>query len=253
MFVLPLSVSILNLVTPDPLFTLTTSLSLWIIRESLIVVWPATTRVPSVAILPVEDATVILSVVPDLTAKFASTSKVPFISVLLATVSVPPRVVLLSTLSVEFNSVWPSAVNVPSILVLPVTLSTKNLSVVPFLTAKSASISVTPLILTVPSITVLPLSVSTVNLSTADPFWILKFSFDALIVTESWIVVLPSTFKVPWISVLPLAPITLNFSVSPLFNLPTENLSPDPVAPTYKDFIIPAPPCAFIVEKLWEA
>ena len=55
-------------------------------------------------------------------------------------------------------------------LVLPVEDATKNLSVVPFLTAKSASISVTPLILTVPSITVLPLSVSTVNLSTADPF-----------------------------------------------------------------------------------
>ena len=33
----------------------------------------------------------------------------------------------------------------PSILVLPVTLSTKNLSVVPFLTAKSASTSTVPL------------------------------------------------------------------------------------------------------------
>ena len=48
---------------------------------------------------------------------------------------------LLSTLRVEFNSAWPSAVNVPSMFVLPVTLSTKNLSVVPFLTAKSASTS----------------------------------------------------------------------------------------------------------------
>ena len=57
------------------------------------------------------------------------------------TLSVPPRVVLPSTLRVEFNSAWPSAVSVPSILVLPVTLSTKNLSVVPFLTAKSASTS----------------------------------------------------------------------------------------------------------------
>ena len=48
---------------------------------------------------------------------------------LFVTLSVPPRVVLLSTLRVEFNSAWPSAVRVPSILVLPVRLSTKNLSV----------------------------------------------------------------------------------------------------------------------------
>ena len=58
----------------------------------------------------------------------------------------------------------------PSIFVLPVTLSTKNLSVVPFLTAKSASTSTVPLTFNVPSIKVLPLSASTVNLSTADPF-----------------------------------------------------------------------------------
>ena len=119
MLVLPLSVSILNLVVPEPLLILTTSLSLWTIRESLIVVWPATTKVPSVAVLPVEDAPVNLSVVPDLTAKLLSTSTVPLNSELFVTSNVPPIVVLLSTLRVEFNSVCPSAVKVPSILELP--------------------------------------------------------------------------------------------------------------------------------------
>ena len=81
------------------------------------------------------DATVNLSVVPDLTAKLASIS------------------------TVLLNSDAPVTISVPSILVLPVTLSTKNLSVVPFLTAKSASTSTVLLNSDVPVTVRLPPSV----------------------------------------------------------------------------------------------
>ena len=51
---------------------------------------PLTVRLPSVTMLPVLDATVNLSVVPDLTAKFASTSTVPLNSDVPVTVRLPP-------------------------------------------------------------------------------------------------------------------------------------------------------------------
>ena len=60
---------------------------------------------PSVAMLPEEEATVILSVLPLLTAKLASTSTVLLNSVTPVTVNWAPSVTLLSTLRVEFNSV----------------------------------------------------------------------------------------------------------------------------------------------------
>ena len=54
---------------------------------------PLTVKPPSVTTLPVLDATVNLSVVPDLTAKFASTSTVPLNSDVPVTVRLPPSVV----------------------------------------------------------------------------------------------------------------------------------------------------------------
>ena len=56
-------------------------------------VCPVTVNVPDVDTLPELDATVNLSVVPDLTAKFASTSTVPLNSVVPVTVKLPPSVV----------------------------------------------------------------------------------------------------------------------------------------------------------------
>ena len=53
-------------------------------------VCPVTVNVPDVDTLPELDATVNLSVVPDLTAKFASTSTVPLNSVDPVTVKLPP-------------------------------------------------------------------------------------------------------------------------------------------------------------------
>ena len=55
---------------------------------------PLIFKFPEITVLPVLDATVNLSVVPDLTAKFASTSTVPLNSELPVTVSCPPSVVL---------------------------------------------------------------------------------------------------------------------------------------------------------------
>ena len=56
-------------------------------------VCPVTVNVPDVDTLPELDATVNLSVVPDLTAKFASTSTVPLNSDVPVTVRLPPSVV----------------------------------------------------------------------------------------------------------------------------------------------------------------
>ena len=84
--VLPLSASTPNFSTADPFLMEKTSLAASTIRESLIVVSPWTTSVPSVATLPDADATVNLSVVPFLTAKLASTSTVPLNSEFAATV-----------------------------------------------------------------------------------------------------------------------------------------------------------------------
>ena len=47
-------------------------------------------KFPEITVLPVLDATVNLSVVPDLTAKFASTSTVPLNSDVPVTVKLPP-------------------------------------------------------------------------------------------------------------------------------------------------------------------
>ena len=51
---------------------------------------PLMFKFPEITVLPVLDATVNLSVVPDLTAKFASTSTVPLNSELPVTVRLPP-------------------------------------------------------------------------------------------------------------------------------------------------------------------
>ena len=59
---------------------------------------------PEITVLPVADATVNLSVVPFLTAKFASTSTVPLNSDVPVTVRLPPSVVApLLTLSVPVD------------------------------------------------------------------------------------------------------------------------------------------------------
>ena len=54
---------------------------------------PLMFKFPEITVLPVADATVNLSVVPDLTAKFASTSTVPLNSDVPVTVRLPPSVV----------------------------------------------------------------------------------------------------------------------------------------------------------------
>ena len=65
-------------------------MSAFIIKLSVISVSNCTSNVPSITVLPVLDATVNLSVVPDLTAKFASISTVPSISTLPFKWVVPP-------------------------------------------------------------------------------------------------------------------------------------------------------------------
>ena len=55
---------------------------------------PLTVKDPLLAMLPVEDATEKLTVVPDLTEKLLSIFVIPFISVSPATVRPPPSVVL---------------------------------------------------------------------------------------------------------------------------------------------------------------
>ena len=102
---------------------------------------PLTVRLPSVTILPVLDATVNLSVVPDLTAKFASTSTVPLNSDVPVTVKLPP------------SSVAP----VPVTLNVPVDcISTPN----PFLNCRSHAPSVHVDPLAAPPVTCkLPVSV----------------------------------------------------------------------------------------------
>ena len=92
-FVLPLSLSTVNLSTEDPFWILKFSLEASTIKESLIVVWPWTTKVPSVATLPEPFSIVNLSVVPDLTAKLLSISTVPLNSELPCTVSVLEAVI----------------------------------------------------------------------------------------------------------------------------------------------------------------
>ena len=67
------------------------------------------------------------------------------------------------------------------------------MSVVPFLTAKSASISVTPFTLSVPWITVLPVALATVNLS-AVPFLTANAASTSTVPLNS---VLPATSRVP--------------------------------------------------------
>ena len=57
-----------------------------------IVVLPLTVRLPSVRTLPVADATVNLSVVPDLTAKLPSAFNCPLNSAIPVTVRLPPSV-----------------------------------------------------------------------------------------------------------------------------------------------------------------
>ena len=64
---------------------------------------PLTVKPPSVTTLPVLDATVNLSVVPDLTAKFASTSTVPLNSDVPVTVRLPPSVVAPLLTSVSYT------------------------------------------------------------------------------------------------------------------------------------------------------
>ena len=70
---------------------------------------PLIVKFPDITVLPVADATVNLSVVPSLTAKFASTSTVPLNSVVpVLTVKLPPMVVLPSSVAPD-----PVTLNVP--------------------------------------------------------------------------------------------------------------------------------------------
>ena len=77
-------------------------------NDPLIVKFPATT------VLPVADATVNLSVVPDLTAKFASTSTVPLNSDVPVTVKLPPSDV--APVPVTLNAVSYTHLTLPTIL-----------------------------------------------------------------------------------------------------------------------------------------
>ena len=121
MFVLPLSESTVNLSTPLPFSTTKNSLFARSLSVLLILVSPSTSKVPMTSVLPLSVSTVnLLALLPFLTLKNS-----PFAE----------------TFNVSVMLVSPSTVKVPAVTVLPVALSTVNLSVVPFLTAKSASTS----------------------------------------------------------------------------------------------------------------
>ena len=117
-FVLPLSVSIENLVTAEPFWMYTFSFAALTTSESIIFVWPCTVNVPCVSVLPLSVSTVNLSTL----LLFCILNVL--LSALIVTLSC--NVVAPSTLSVVLNSTCPSAVNVPAVFVSPVALSIKN-------------------------------------------------------------------------------------------------------------------------------
>ena len=185
------------------------------------VVAPLTSNVPKMSVLPVEDATVNLSV---LTIKLPPTFAAPLVVkldrfrvdkvVIPVTPSVPPIV----TLPVVPPNVIVSAALGPSFRVCPI--KTSSPIVAPplgiingalavrdvgfsFLVISNLACAVmlstrvdVPVTVRLPCVTTFPLSVSTVNLSTPELFWMLNDLLSALIVTLSWNVAPPSTFRV---------------------------------------------------------
>ena len=123
---------------------------------------------------------------------------------------------------------------------------TSSFNVVAPSTLSVVSKSTAPLLFKSPSFTALPVAEAIVNLSVV-PERTAKLPSTSTVPLNSE---LSPTVRVPTISVLPVAPRTLNLTVSPVFFLPTNNPSPEPVPPTCSVVLTPAPPKTLKLEAV---